>query len=749
MPQLLDLDGRRKYAVGPHTVIGRAAGCDVRLEDPMVSLKHAEIRATGGGTYEICDLDSRRGIFVGNRKVKTSPLVDGDELLIGPMRFRFELADGASTATDPEELIRLRAVVALSRAIGVEHDLTRLCDRVIETCFEILSADRAAIVIFEHSSKAPFLTVSRDRSKRAPFAVSTSLLGQVMVSHEAYLRTEVDSDLVLQRAESLSTNGVRSVMAVPLRYEAGETEWLGVILADSIASSRMFSPRDLELLDAIAGPAALAIKNAMLVRHIATVVDDEAQRRERVVRDLPLGVVVLDDRLTCTLVNRWVTSHPALAGVRIGTTVEALAGISCDSLVGSDVHTHVTHDDRVLAIAATTSGRETVVVIHDVTVERERINREAHRDRVAMIGQLAGGIAHDFNNLLHVILSYSGILEESLPAGSPERDDVAQISHAATSAADLTRQLLTFSRRELVAAKVVEIETVVLAMEKLLRRTLGSGIELVTKIGKALPRVLIDASQLEQILMNLVVNARDAMAGRGRVTLALDLVEVDAATATSRSISQGAYASIEVTDTGSGMAPDVASRVFEPYFTTKARGKGTGLGLATVHGIVQLAHGDIAVRSTVGVGTTIKVLLPATELSVEGSRPIPTVGTAAALVLVVDDDDDVRRVTERILRNAGYTVLSASSSSHAMQVAREHSGMIDLLLTDIVMPGQSGRELARELQQLRPSLRVMFMSGYHPQTPIGNSQFIAKPFSRTDLLHKLTDALARDPSSEN
>ncbi|MEO8702870.1 MAG: ATP-binding protein, partial [Kofleriaceae bacterium] len=366
-----------------------------------------------------------------------------------------------------------------------------------------------------------------------------------------------------------------------------------------------------------------------------------------------------------------------------------------------------------------------------------RQNQAAHRDRVALIGQLAGGVAHDFNNLLHVILTYANMLEESLQ--DPEqRDDAHQITHAATSAAELTRQLLTFSRRELVKPKVVDVPSVVHSMEKILAHTLGPSIEYVATIGPRIPRILIDTAQLEQILMNLLVNARDAMLGNGKVTLEVGAVEIPAG----RALAAGRYVSLDVGDSGSGIAPDVIARIFEPFFTTKALGKGTGLGLATVYGIVQQARGDITVESAPGQGTRFKILLPATDQVGEEPRTGTGTDSGGATILVVDDDDDVRRVTERILRNSGYVVLSADSGQAALDVARDHAGTIDLLLTDIVMPGMSGRDLARELETTRPATRVIYMSGYHQHAPIANSQFIPKPFGRAELLDKVREALA-------
>jgi signal transduction histidine kinase len=744
MATLVEIESKRSHCVVGRATIGRADSCEIRVDDPMVSASHAEIVEVDGH-YQIRDLDSRRGTFVGSKKVKQAQLRDGDELMIGPMRMRFQSDVPQVSSADAEELVRLRAIVELGRAIGVEHDLPTLLSRVLDTCFELLRGDRGAIVIYEPHSKSPCLTVTRSRSgDDDDFTVSTSVLTQVMAGHQPYLRTEIDSDVVLQRAESLSAHGVRSVMAVPLRYEANETEWLGVIQVDTRATARIFGPRELDLLGAIAGPAALAIKNAMLVRQVQSVISDESVRLERVVRDLPLGIVVLDNQRTCTMVNQWVTSRPDLA-LRTGQVIESIAGVPCEQLIGADLRTQITAPSgAIFAIAANTStdGRETVIVVNDITAERERQNQAAHKDRVALIGQLAGGVAHDFNNLLHVILTCAGMLEESLQDTPDGLEDARQILHAATSAAELTRQLLTFSRRELVKPAIVDVPAVVTGMEKMLHRTLGQQIELVTTVDPRAPRILIDRAQLEQILMNLVVNARDAMLGQGRVELAVGAVEIDPDRASQRAISPGRYVCIEVTDNGSGMSAETAARVFEPYFTTKSRGKGTGLGLATVHGIVQQARGDITVDSTLGKGTTFRIFLPATAEIVETEKPQTADHSGGGTILVVDDDDNVRRVTERILRNANYHVLSAASGQAALALAKEHGGQIDLLLTDIVMPGISGRDLARELGYARPITRVMFMSGYHQHTPITGSQFIAKPFTRANLLEKLRDAFA-------
>jgi signal transduction histidine kinase len=728
MPSLIEIDSQRRHTLGERSSIGRGQDNDILVDDPMISRYHAEIVRHPDDSYHVRDLGSRRGTYVGSSKVAEAGLSDGDELLIGPVRFRFEHASdrSASVIGDGDELRKLRAIVELSRAIGVEHDLDRLLERVLQTCFQLLRADRGLIIVYAPQSKSPVATVARTRSG-APVAaaLSTSVISQVMATRQPYLRTAIDGDLALQRSESLSAQGVRSLVAVPLLYEAAEPEWLGVIHLDSQAVNNVFQQRDLDLLCAVAGQAALAIKNAMLVRQVQSVQSEEWRRLERVVKNLPVGVIVLDDQRRCLLVNAWVTARAAAIGdVCPGAMIERVAGIACDRMIGGELREQVSigATESTFIINAHTSGdgRETVIVIDDVTQERAREAKAAHQDRLALIGQLAGGIAHDFNNLLFIILNYAGMLDESL-ASTEAKDDVRMISQAATSATELVRQLLAFSRREVVKPKVIDVGRLVMNLQKLLQRTVGPEIELELDVAAHAHHVLIDPSQLEQILMNLVVNARDAITGRGRVTVRIGATE--------------RCATIEVVDSGSGMSPDVAARVFEPYFTTKALGKGTGLGLATVHGIVQHVAGEISVASELGRGTTFRIALPRTDLAPESARALADGPVARGRVLLVDDDDQLRRLTERMLRNAGYHVVSAASGPAAIAEARRET--FDILLTDMVMPGMSGRDLARDLIHEHPQIRVIYMSGYHAGNPLPDWQFIAKPFDRQILLAKI------------
>jgi signal transduction histidine kinase len=647
-----------------------------------------------------------------------------------------------------DEMTRLRAIAELSRAIGVEHDLRKVLGRVLDTCFQLLSADRGAIAVFHPGSKTPDITLARERNgEESHFALSTTVVSVVMETHEPHLSSEIDSDIALQRSASLSVNSVRSLMAAPLLYRADDVELLGVVQLDSRADSNVFMPRDLELLSVIAGQASLAIKNAVLVSQVRTAADDEWRHLERVVRDLPAGVIVLDRRGQCRIVNHWVTSRGTMLGaIAPGAAVAAIAGVPCEQLCGVDTRLQVQVASRAFEIVTKVShdSGETVIVISDNTDELDQLTQAAHRDRLSLVGQLAGGIAHDFNNLLSIMLTYASMLEESV-SDPAMRADVQTISRAATSASQLTRQLLMFSRREIVTPRVIDAAARVRSLERMLRRTLGDRIELVAEIADNVPYVLIDGAQLEQIVVNLVVNARDAIIGPGRVRLRLTEAQLDAGDVAQ--LPGGSYALLEVEDTGSGMAPEVMTHIFEPYFTTKGLLQGSGLGLATVQAIVTQAHGDIEVTSEVDRGTTFRIYLPETDRPLD-NEPFagPEAARPGATVLVVDDDPDVRRMVDRALRRAGYTVVTAISGPDALARARAYPGEIDLLVTDVVMPGMTGQELIRELAIERPRLQVVFMSGYHQGAPIDPRRFVAKPFDRATLLTTVAEALAQRPT---
>ena len=424
-------------------------------------------------------------------------------------------------------------------------------------------------------------------------------------------------------------------------------------------------------------------------------------------------------------------------------------------------------DNGTLAIAAVRDVSERVVAAR----ERERLEAEAERERLQnqlnqsqrleSLGQLAGGIAHDFNNLLAVIINYAAFIAEDLEAASADdgedrwrstRDDIEQVRLAGERAAHLTHQLLSFARREIVQPEIVDVNDVVSNVEQLLRRTLGEQVELNSSLAENLRPVLIDPGQLEQILVNLAVNARDAMPGGGALQIDTVNMEIDEEYVASRpELSPGPHVRLRVSDTGVGMSAETMQRAFDPFFTTKPAGQGTGLGLATVYGIVQQAGGHSQIYSEAGVGTTFTVLLPATDqasLPVEPATDSP-VRHGEETILLVEDEDALREVTRRILTGAGYRVILAENGVDALRVVDEHEGQIDLLLSDVIMPQMPGPQLAKRLLARQPSLRVLLMSGF--AQPILDSgghldagmEFVEKPFSGPSLLAKVAQTLER------
>ncbi len=390
-------------------------------------------------------------------------------------------------------------------------------------------------------------------------------------------------------------------------------------------------------------------------------------------------------------------------------------------------------------------------------LERERAELEEQVNqlrRLESIGQLAGGIAHDFNNVLGVILNYAQFVAEDIGEDSPAYADVEEIRRAAERAAALTRQLLIFSRREVVHTQILDLNEVITDLEKLLGRALGEHIRLEKQLEGELWPIEADPGQVEQVLVNLAVNARDAMPSGGRLRIETGNVDLSEERAGMHTVARpGPHVALSVSDDGAGMDPDVAERAFEPFFTTKPKGEGTGLGLSTVYGIVSEAGGAINLYSEPGMGTTVRVHLPATERApgtVKTRRAAPETGQGER-VLLVEDEDPVRRLTERILAANGYEVVSAPSGAAALERLSDGDGPFDLLLTDVVMPGILGPELADEATALRPELHVLFMSGYVHQmierleSDREGFAFVEKPFGADDLLLGVRRALDGDP----
>jgi CheY-like chemotaxis protein len=373
------------------------------------------------------------------------------------------------------------------------------------------------------------------------------------------------------------------------------------------------------------------------------------------------------------------------------------------------------------------------------------------------VGRLAGGVAHDFNNLLTVITGFCELLLRTHDLDDPSRALVEEILRSGERAATLTRQLLAFSRKQMLLPQVISFNAVVADMEKMLRRVIGEDIDLVSVPGPDLGYVLADKGQLAQVILNLVVNARDAMPRGGKLTLETANVYFDEAyAATHPEVRPGAHVMLAVSDTGCGMTEEVRAHVFEPFFTTKEPGKGTGLGLATVFGIVKQSGGHITVYTEVGVGTTFKLYLP---LVGERSRKMqPEIAVSelphgTETILLVEDADPVRALAREVLQRSGYTILEARHGLEALVVAEQFKGKIDLLVTDVVMPQMGGPELAKLLRDARPGTKVLYLSGYTDDAVFrhglleGETAFVQKPFAMAVLARKVREVLDRELSS--
>jgi two-component system cell cycle sensor histidine kinase/response regulator CckA len=387
----------------------------------------------------------------------------------------------------------------------------------------------------------------------------------------------------------------------------------------------------------------------------------------------------------------------------------------------------------------------------DIT-ERKQLEEQFHQaQKMEAVGRLAGGVAHDFNNLLTAILGSADLVLDSLTTGAPEREEVQEIRKAALRAADLTRQLLAFSRQQVIAPTVLNPNEVVASMDKLLRRLLGEDVELRTVLAPDFAAVEADPSQLEQVVLNLAVNARDAMPNGGRLTIETQNVELDEAYVRGHISAQpGLYVMLAVSDTGVGMDTATQARIFEPFFTTKEKGKGTGLGLATVYGIVKQSGGWIWVYSEPGHGTTFKIYLPRVTETVPPAAPSPAAPVSvrgSETVLVVEDEEVIRHLVQKVLKANGYTVLVAASGRDAERVAGEHDGPIHLLVTDVVLPGMNGREVAQRLTAARAAIRVLYLSGYTDEVIVHHGvlepgvAFLQKPFTPAVLGRKVREVL--------
>jgi PAS domain S-box-containing protein len=574
--------------------------------------------------------------------------------------------------------------------------------------------------------------------------------------------------------------GFRSIMSVPL---VSKDHVIGILHIRSL-KPEVYTESDLRLAERVGNQIAGAIANARLYVERKQMGDALRKSEERF-RDLydhaPLGYHEYDAEGRITNVNRTdlemlgytaeeMIGHPMWEFNIEGETAreQILAKLAGTLLPGRNLERlyrkkdgttiPVLIEDRLILDE---KGRISGIrcTIQDITArkqvedERESLKEQLRQSqKMEAIGKLAGGVAHDFNNLLTVIQGYGELLLNSLDQGSRLRQDVQEIMHASERASSLTRQLLAFSRKQVLQPKVLDLNAHVSNMDKMLRRMIGEDIELVTLLAEDLGRIKADPGQIEQAILNLAVNAKDAMLNGGKLTIETANVKLDENYARSRiGVIPGDYVMLSMSDTGGGMAPETKERIFEPFFTTKEKGKGTGLGLSTVYGIVQQSGGNIWVYSEPGLGTTFKIYLPRIEEGTESLRPaaVPTKSLQGSeTVLLVEDEEMVRKLACTVLEKNGYTVLEASNGDEALDVVQGRNGNpIHLVVTDVVMPGMSGRQLADRLVSLRPELKVLYMSGYTDNAIVHHGvldpgiAYIQKPFTPDALASKVREIL--------
>jgi two-component system, cell cycle sensor histidine kinase and response regulator CckA len=413
--------------------------------------------------------------------------------------------------------------------------------------------------------------------------------------------------------------------------------------------------------------------------------------------------------------------------------------------------------------------RHLLGIFRDITDRKNLEEQLRQSQKLESVGRLTGGIAHDFNNLLTTVIGNAELILTDIPGDDPMKEEIEEIKAAGERAASLTRQLLAFSRKQVLQPEVMNLNGTVRDMEKMLLRMVREDIEIRTVLSPDLGQVEADPGQIEQVIMNLVVNARDAMSEGGKITIETANADLDEAYAGAHiAVNPGPYVVMSVSDTGEGMTREVQAQIFEPFFTTKEKGKGTGLGLSTLYGIVNQSGGNIWVYSEPGQGTTFKIYLPRVDKPEPEGRDLPAghsgrhrarpsnerrrslEGHAQSwpeTILVVEDDDQVRKFAVRVLKGYGYTVLEASNGEAAIEVAAKHSEPIHLLLTDVIMPGMSSKDMEEHLRPLRPAMRVLYMSGYTDNTIVDHGvlapgkAFLGKPFTSESLGRKVREVL--------
>jgi two-component system, cell cycle sensor histidine kinase and response regulator CckA len=633
---------------------------------------------------------------------------------------------------------------------------------------ELMNARNFYIALYDSATQLltfPHFVDEQDPTP-APKRLGRGLTEYVLRTGESLLATpEVFEELRAHGEVELIGSPSLDWMGVPLR--AGN-QTFGVLVVQSYHEDVRFGERDKEILTFVSQQLASAIDHK---RHEEALRHSEARYRS-LVQSAVYGIYRANTD------GKFLDVNPALIHMLGYDSAEEVVKLDPQREVFLEpaAHAHLMQEFQRTGkldsaevrwkrkdgdpITVRLSGRSAAavdecdaaleIIAEDITERRALEDQFRQAQKMEAVGRLAGGVAHDFNNLLMVVSGYTEVMLEELGEENPLLPKVQAIQQAADRATTLTRQLLAFSRKQLLELKVVDVNAIVADMERLLRPLIGENIDLTTRLTPNVGHTRADAGQLEQVIMNLVVNAKDAMPTGGRILIQTSEEELDAVRREHSLIQPGSYILLSVSDTGAGMDKETQSRIFEPFFTTKEKGKGTGLGLSTVYGIVKQSGGYIFAHSEPGSGTAFRIYLPkvaspAGQPGASHHQQTPTGGSET--VLLVEDEESVRELVRETLQSKGYTVMEASDGINGMKAAETYDGKIDILITDVVMPGMSGRELAQRVAASRPTIKVLYLSGYtedaiiHEGVLDPGTAFLQKPFTLQALARKVRDVL--------
>jgi two-component system, cell cycle sensor histidine kinase and response regulator CckA len=648
-------------------------------------------------------------------------------------------------------------------ALNETSNLDQLLTRIHQALKEILPAENFFVALHDPETDTfhfPFLVDEYDTAP-PPQKVGRSCTAYVFRTGKARLIPQSEFDRLVSAGDvELVGSPSPAWLGVPLKTP---TATIGVLVVQHYHNENAYDQRDLEFMDSVGGHIALAIERRRA--------EEELRRNESI-----LGLLFEENPLPI-----WLYEISTLKFLRVNRAAVELYGYSADefsNMTMADIRPasqreekhesaklpgerefwmHQAKDGRTFEVELISheleyaGKRVGLAVAQDISERRHLESQLRQAQKMEAVGRLAGGVAHDFNNLLMVIKGHTELLLNALDSSDDLARKIEQIDKSADRASSLTRQLLAFSRRQVLQPQVMNVNATLEEMGKLLPRLIGEDIELIICMDTNLGSVRADSSQMEQVLMNLAVNARDAMPNGGKLLIETANANIDHSYVASHPFMKpGSYVQLTVTDNGTGMDAETQAHIFEPFFTTKEKGKGTGLGLATVYGIIKQSGGFIWVYSELGKGTSFKIYLPSVgQLEEHTAPPRPTVelpmGTET--ILLTEDEQDVREIARQFLESGGYHVIEAKNGADAIRLAAAHRGEIQLLVTDMVMPGMTGQELAVHLQAEHPGLNVVFMSGYseHAATEMADAdpsvKLLTKPFSRAAILRTVGEIL--------